>query len=239
MALSSLDLNAEISIISQSYCALVFGFIRQNDITNAMNTPEGIIKICLLYAFKVAFKPSILSPDECAELHRMIGKQRNKYASEWKLLYKGSRDGYKVKNCHRRCYSRSNVVLIVESKKGNVFGGFTAVGWDMNAESTTFRSDPNAFLFLIRSKSHDHKHDIFAIKDDCHDEALFHFKPLADWGALFAFGRYGYDLRIVQECHLTSNSASCISYCFDSNNSYALDGEHDICVQDIELFQLL
>ena len=144
-----------------------------------------------------------------------------------------------MKGCHRRCYSRSNVVLIVESAQGNVFGGFTQVGWDMNAKTNTYRSDPNAFLFLIRSKSHDHKHDIFAIKDDCHDEALFHFKPLADWGALFAFGRYGYDLGIVQECHLTSNSASCISYCFDSHNSYALNGELAICVQDMELFQLL
>ena len=238
MARCILDLNTEISRIFQSYCDLVFGFIRENDTTNDINTPESIIKMCLLYAYKVAFKSSILSPDECTELHQMIGKHRNKYASEWKLLYRGSRDGYKMKGCHQRCYSRSNVVLIVESTQGNVFGGFTQVGWDMNAKTDEYRSDPNAFLFLIRSKSHDHKHEIFKIKDDCHDEALFHFKPLAEWGGLFAFGRYGHDLGISQDCNLKRNSASC--FCsFDCLNSHVLNGKRKIRVKDMELFELL
>ena len=125
-----LNLNDEIKKISQSDCDLVHGFFHQNDKLNSLNTPDGIINICLLFVFKLVFQSAILTPEECEELHQMIGKQRNEGTSEWKLLYRGSRDGYKMSDCHLKCYSQPNVVLIVESAEGNVFGGFTQTGWD-------------------------------------------------------------------------------------------------------------
>merc|ERR1712228_601663 len=174
MAFESLILKEEIQRISQSKCDLVHGFIRENDKTNNRNTPDGIIKTCLLFAFKNIIESKILTYGECEELHQMIGKQRNIYPTEWKLLYRASRDGYKIKDCHPKCYSHPNVVLIVQSEKGNVFGGFTQIGWDLNAKTDEYRSDPDAFLYLIRSKSQNKKHEIFKIKDDCHDKALHH-----------------------------------------------------------------
>ena len=145
--INSLNLNDELKRLSQFHCDLVFGYFRQHDKDHNINTPEGVIKICLLFAFRLSFKSTILSPDECEKLQQMIGKHRNEYASEWKLLYRGSRDGYKKKDCHRRCYSHLNVVLIVESKKGNVFGGFTQIGWDLFAKTDEHRTDPHAFCF--------------------------------------------------------------------------------------------
>merc|ERR1712048_195285 len=105
----------------------------------------------------------------------MIGKHRNIYPSEWKLLYQGSRDGYKIENCHPKCYDHPNVALIVETQSGNVFGGFTAKGWKLNASAREHRADPNAFLFLIRAKTHDNKHEIFPIKKSKIDRALCHY----------------------------------------------------------------
>merc|ERR1712228_601118 len=185
MAFESLILKEEIQRISQSKCDLVHGFIRENDKTNNRNTPDGIIKTCLLFAFKNIIESKILTYGECEELHQMIGKQRNIYPTEWKLLYRGSRDGYKIKQCHSKCYNHSNVVLIVESEKGNVFGGFTEIGWDLQAKNYEHQSDPNAFLFLIRSKSHSHKHGIFKLIG--RDKALYHFGKY-----LFMFGKQGY-----------------------------------------------
>ena len=110
----ALNIENELKKIPQTECNLVSGFIRESDAMKNVDTPEDIIKMCLLFTFRLLFKSSILSPDECEELQQMIGEHRNECASEWKLLYRGSRDGYKKKDCHSKCYSHPNVVLIVE-----------------------------------------------------------------------------------------------------------------------------
>merc|ERR1712228_409041 len=92
------NLQEEIKKIPQYRCDLVAGYIHRNDQLNRLNTPPDIISICLLFAFRKVFESIILSAEECQELYEMIGKQRNKCSSNWKLLYRGSRDGYKMED---------------------------------------------------------------------------------------------------------------------------------------------
>merc|ERR1712083_126947 len=116
--------------ISQSNCDLVFGYFNQN-------TPDEIINICVLFAFKLLFDSSILTSIESADLHQMV----KHISSDWKLLYRGSRDGYKVNDCHPICHSQRNVVLLIETKKGNIFGGYTRTGWSLNARAHQYKQD--------------------------------------------------------------------------------------------------
>ena len=41
------------------------------------------------------------------------------------LLYRGSRDGWKHDDFHRKCDDHNNTLLLVKTKKGKRFGGFT------------------------------------------------------------------------------------------------------------------
>ena len=43
---------------------------------------------------------------------------------KWKLLYRGSVDGFGADDFHHICDGKANTLTIVKSDSGNVFGGF-------------------------------------------------------------------------------------------------------------------
>jgi hypothetical protein len=43
----------------------------------------------------------------------------------WKLLYRGSRDGFGASKFHEKCDNESNTLTLIETTKGFIFGGFT------------------------------------------------------------------------------------------------------------------
>ena len=61
------------------------------------------------------------------------------------LLYKASRDGDKAKDFHSKCDSFKNTLILIKTKKGLRFGGFTCQKWDGNGD----KKDKNAFCFSI------------------------------------------------------------------------------------------
>ena len=46
-----------------------------------------------------------------------------------KLLYRGSRDGWKAEDFHKLCDNQGPTVTLVKSSAGRVSGGFTTVSW--------------------------------------------------------------------------------------------------------------
>jgi hypothetical protein len=73
-------------------------------------------------------------------------------AKRFKLLWRGSRDGFGAREFHRRCDGRANTLTLIEDTKGNVFGGFTAVEWEFSPFGH-FPGDDNlrSFLFTLRN----------------------------------------------------------------------------------------
>ena len=71
-----------------------------------------------------------------------------------KLLYRGSRDGDRTKTCHQLCDNQQNVLIIMQSDDGYIFGGFSKIGFKtINDESKyEYKIDNNAFLFSIDLK---------------------------------------------------------------------------------------
>jgi hypothetical protein len=49
---------------------------------------------------------------------------------QFSLLWRGSRDGFKAKESHRRCDGHANTFTVILDVKGNVFGGFTPLEWE-------------------------------------------------------------------------------------------------------------
>jgi len=62
------------------------------------------------------------------------------------LLYLASKDGASSSDFHGRCDNKGATVVIVESTKGNIFGGFTDQPWTRGGWSTSTIS----FLFRLR-----------------------------------------------------------------------------------------
>lgn len=69
--------------------------------------------------------------------------------TDWKLVYRGSRDGFGAKDFHNNCDGVTNTLTVVKATSGYIFGGFVEKPW-----SSTFGSldDPKAFIFSMVNK---------------------------------------------------------------------------------------
>jgi hypothetical protein len=71
---------------------------------------------------------------------------------KWKLLYRGTKDGFKQRDFHTKCDGHSNTLTILKAKGSQfIFGGFTSVSWESSAIDK-WKSDPNAFIFSLTNK---------------------------------------------------------------------------------------
>ncbi len=61
---------------------------------------------------------------------------------EWTLSYRGTRDGFGVKDFHSKCDNHSNTLTILKVKESSfIFGGFASVSWLMiNGNQTRMHS---------------------------------------------------------------------------------------------------
>jgi hypothetical protein len=49
----------------------------------------------------------------------------------YSLLYKATRDGFKISKFHELCDNKGATISFIKSKDHNkIFGGFTPIGWD-------------------------------------------------------------------------------------------------------------
>ena len=65
-----------------------------------------------------------------------------------KLLYRASKDGDNAKDFHLKCDKYKNTLIIIKTKKGLIFGGFTSESWDGKGD----KKDENAFCFSLDKK---------------------------------------------------------------------------------------
>jgi hypothetical protein len=61
----------------------------------------------------------------------------------FKILWRGSRDGFTVKDFHRQCDSHTNTLIVILDTKGNIFGGFTPVEWESRVWNKKVGKDNN------------------------------------------------------------------------------------------------
>ena len=62
------------------------------------------------------------------EEHRRVLKTWLPIKSEWRLLFRASRDGFAALAFHSKCDNKGPTVTVVKSS-GNIFGGFTGNAW--------------------------------------------------------------------------------------------------------------
>ena len=81
-----------------------------------------------------------------------IEKNMNKKVNYLKLLYKGTRDGEGMGNIKPRAFNINNIVLLVRSKSGYRFGGFTSICFEEISGNDRYKSDDKSFVFSLDRK---------------------------------------------------------------------------------------
>ena len=66
--------------------------------------------------------------------------------NNWKLIYRGTRDGFGAKDFHRECDGVAKTVTIVKTTNGNIFGGYTDLPW---SSKDIVSIDNNSFIFSL------------------------------------------------------------------------------------------
>ena len=173
--MTEIDLK-RVKKISQKYKDITYGYLRRmqkmfpND--NPYFTIDQLIQdLCLLY-FTKSIVTKILTHDEQIKLYEMVDDHTNHKFDDWELLFRGTRDGYKPEDFHKKCDDKNNTICVIESPDGNVFGGFTSLIWNVTDTNQQYKTDPSAFVYLIRSNQ-GYDAQIFPVQNDGGEQSNF------------------------------------------------------------------
>jgi hypothetical protein len=151
--------------------------------------------------------------------------------THWRLLYRGSRDGFGASVFHSRCNGVANTVTIIQDANNSVFGGFADSPW---SSSGSYLHSSTAFLFSLSVKG---SGDVAAAKQcpvfQSHGNALNH-NP--NYGPTFGSG---HDLCIANDCSSNTSSVVNIGNVYNASGSGAhffTGGERNFRVAEIEVF---
>jgi hypothetical protein len=153
-------------------------------------------------------------------------------AKEFRLLYRGSRDGFGAANFHTRCNGHRHTVTLILSTDGWIFGGYTPVAWNSRGTGV---ADPTrqSFVFTIKNP-HNLRARVFIQKAE--DNAI-NDKP--SYGPIFGGG---HDLVVCDNCRNANSSWSSLGTTSENDTQIAgnqiLTGAYNFTVQEIEIFEL-
>ena len=162
------------------------------------------------------------------EMEKMILNWINPNVNiKFKLLYKVSRDGDRISTFTEKVKGKSPTLIIIESKSGFKFGGYTSVEWNMTG-SYTYKSDNSAFIFSIDKKKK------YKLKTNYENDAI-----CGDPNH-FAFGG-GHDLTIWDKCTTNDNTRDYgYNHSYEMKEKYELTGGNkSFYVQECEVYQVL
>ena len=185
----------------------------------------------------------ILGKNELFTLDRMVFKQLNRNEMEWKLLYRGSEHGFTSNNFASKCDYKQNIIVIIETTKNMVFGGYTSIGFSRDDYHRGYGKDKDVFIYSIRSGNNNkYPPKIFPIDKGYINRALCRDLNGLE-NKLFIFGdalpKCG--ISVTEYCNRASYYSFAQGYQFgNANNGYLLAGRRDISyqVKDIEVFEL-
>jgi hypothetical protein len=152
---------------------------------------------------------------------------------EFISLWRGSRDGFGVRDFHSRCDGHANTLTVILDTDGNIFGGFTPVDWDSDSGD---KADPSlkSFLFTLNNP-HNFPARRFALKSDEKHGAI---RCGPEYGPHFG------DIGVFDNCNTTASGDTQSFGCRYTNDT-GLDGKTLFTnglafqVKEIEVFEII
>jgi hypothetical protein len=137
-----------------------------------------------------------------------------------RLLYRGTRDGFQTSDCESRLQGHSNLLIIVQTTEGCIFGGYAHCKYPENTNQWAMDESVKSFLFTLKNP-----HNI--------PPRIFKMNPSSKYGlyrredrrCLVWMGYYG-AISPVAGCNTNSNS--CHSGLSGTGwHTFANDSDHD------------
>lgn len=178
-------------------------------------------------------KCTLLKPKEQKEIIKWIGGKQGK----WKLLYRGTKDGFSASTFRNLCSNKGPTVTIVKSSNGYIFGGYANVAW---SSSGSYQFDNKCFLFSAKNANGSKM--IKLDNNGPHHSNQYSVYNGGNYGPTFGGG---HDLYICDNCASTTSSYSNLghSYASPSGLSYGttqvqsfLAGSYSFQVSEIEVY---
>ncbi|XP_062522994.1 uncharacterized protein LOC134197664 [Corticium candelabrum] len=152
--------------------------------------------------------------------------------TNWRLIYKASRDGFRAADFHRWCDNKGETISVIRTAGGYLFGGYTDVPW---STSGTYKQSSQSFLFAFRSSALGNTPVKATIASS--GNAVFHHSSYC-----CTFGA-GHTIHIADSSNTSSNSNSSWYngqyYSYPpgvTSNNYWLVGQQTFQTQDVEVF---
>jgi hypothetical protein len=150
------------------------------------------------------------------------------------LLWRGSRDGFKKEEFHRRCDGHANTLTVILDTNGNIFGGFTPVEWESGYQ---WKGDDSQKSFVFTLKN---PHNIparrFGLKAEMKNFAI---RCFSERGPYFGSGA---DFAVLDDCNANTNSGTYFgrSYTNDTGleGKIVFTGSNHFQVKEIEVFEI-
>ena len=149
-----------------------------------------------------------------------------KNISSVKLLYDAKLYGDSAQQFHENCNEHNNALVIIETDKGKIFGGFTTLSWDDGNQYE--EKGIEGFLFNYNNKTIYYKHNYpdTQIMDD------------TDCGPIFGYE----DLVISDKCLHYKHSyekTGCVGNSYETyGKKYVLNGEEYFKVYNYKVYEL-
>jgi hypothetical protein len=159
------------------------------------------------------------------------------------LLWRGSRDGFKAQEFHRRCDGHANTLTVILDTKGNIFGGFTPVEWESRTPISwldnfnCFKADDSLKSFVFTLKN---PHNIparrFALKAEEKHKAILCDSTCGPW-----FGD-GNEVIVFDNRSANTDSWTRLGDCYTNDTGLdediVLTGPNTFQVKEIEVFEI-
>lgn len=113
---------------------------------------------------------------------------------KWRLVYRGSEDGFNNISFHGKCDGIPNTLTIVQTSQKNVFGGYTEKAWNSTGG---WIKDPSSYIFSLVNL----EKDPFVAHHSAFDSICF----TESSGPMFGEGA---DFRISTDANSNENSYS-------------------------------
>ena len=174
------------------------------------------------------FKSLILTRKQAIQLIKLCQFDSK---DKFKLLYRGTKDGFGSDQFHSKCDNTVNTLTILKAN-GFIFGGFTTEKWD---NSRQYQHDVKAFLFSLTNKDN----QPCKMNNTSYGSNAIYCD--SNYGPTFGYG----DLAIGSYSNLKINSYSKLGSCykhpvyaFESKEADSfLAGAYEFQLSEIEVYQ--
>ena len=160
-----------------------------------------------------------------SEFDFIINYLKNKFNKEIKdsiRIYQATEDGPTAADFHRICDGNTNIVVLIKTKDGKKFGGYTSIGFSNFNRSS---HDDTAFIFSID------KREIYPnIRGKNAIDSYYNYGPCFSGDSIKIFDNF-----LKNEGFVAKNSAN-----FDTNEDYQINsGKRTFEIEEIEVLEFI